>query len=283
MNKKKILYILMIILGMSLISYPIISNYINMYRQTTIISNYQQEISKIPEEERKKELEKARMYNEKLEPTTAIDLSFNNSEANNDIKYTNVLNIGETMGFISIPKIDIYLPIYHGISEDVLQSGVGHIEKSSLPIGGENTHAALAGHSGLARTKIFDDLDKLNIGDIFYIYVLNETLQYQIDKIDIVLPNDTETIKVEKDKDYVTLVTCTPRVLNTHRLLVRGTRIQGNISDTEKIEEENQINYKLEKIQNKSKNKIYISIVILLILFFLLVWMFLIEEKKGNK
>ncbi len=283
MNKKKILYILMIILGMSLISYPIISNYINMYRQTTIISNYQQEISKIPEEERKKELEKARMYNEKLEPTTAIDLSFNNSEANNDIKYTNVLNIGETMGFISIPKIDIYLPIYHGISEDVLQSGVGHIEKSSLPIGGENTHAALAGHSGLARTKIFDDLDKLNIGDIFYIYVLNETLQYQIDKIDIVLPNDTETIKVEKDKDYVTLVTCTPRVLNTHRLLVRGTRIQENISDTEKIEEENQINYKLEKIQNKSKNKIYISIVILLILFFLLVWMFLIEEKKGNK
>ena len=283
MNKKKILYILMIILGMSLISYPIISNYINMYRQTTIISNYQQEISKIPEEERKKELEKARMYNEKLEPTTAIDLSFNNSEANNDIKYTNVLNIGETMGFISIPKIDIYLPIYHGISEDVLQSGVGHIEKSSLPIGGENTHAALAGHSGLARTKIFDDLDKLNIGDIFYIYVLNETLQYQIDKIDIVLPNDTETIKVEKDKDYVTLVTCTPRVLNTHRLLVRGTRIQGNISDTEKIEEENQINFKLEKIQNKSKNKIYISIVILLILFFLLVWMFLIEEKKGNK
>lgn len=283
MNKKKVLYILMIIIGMSLISYPIISNYINMYKQTTIISNYQEEINKLPEQEKKEELEKARTYNDKLEQTTAIDLSLNNSEANNDIKYINVLNIGETMGFISIPKVDIYLPVYHGISEDVLQSGVGHIEKSSLPIGGENTHAVLAGHSGLARTKIFDDLDKLNLGDIFYIYVLNETLQYQIDKIDIVLPNDTETIKVEKDKDYVTLVTCTPRVLNTHRLLVRGTRIQENIEDTEKLEEENQIDFKLEEIQNKSKIKIYISIVIFLSLFFLLAVVFLKEDKKGSK
>ena len=282
MNKKKILYILMIILGISLISYPIISNYINSYRQTTIISNYQHKIHKLPEEERKQELEKARMYNDKLEQTTAIDLSLNNSETNNDIKYINVLNIGETMGFIYIPKIDIYLPIYHGISEDVLQSGVGHIEKSSLPIGGKNTHAVLAGHSGLARTKIFDDLDKLNLGDIFYIYVLNETLQYQIDKIDIVMPNDTETIKVEKDKDYVTLVTCTPRVLNTHRLLVRGTRIQENIGDTEKIEEENKMDFKLEELQNKSKIKIYISIVLFLIFFFFLLF-FLKEDKKGSE
>ena len=140
------------------------------------------------------------------------------------------------MGYIDIPKIDIVLPVYHGISEKVLQSGVGHLPNTSLPVGGESSHAVLSGHRGLANAKIFTDLNKMEIGDVFYIKVLHHTFAYQVDQILTVLPSDTDALQIEKGKDYVTLVTCTPYAVNTHRLLVRGTRIP--YEEAKKVDEE---------------------------------------------
>ena len=290
MKKKTVLYVCMIVLGMLLIAFPIISNYLNLYRQTIVMSDYQNTIQNLSEKEKKEELQNAQNYNNKLEQSTIIDLSLNNNEKNSTTKYINVLNVGDTMGYISIPKIDVYFPIYHGISDSVLQSGVGHIEKSSLPIGGKNTHAVLAGHSGLARVKIFDDLNKLEEGDRFYIYVLDNTLTYEVDKIDIVLPSDTETIKLDENKDYVTLVTCTPRILNTHRLLERGSRVEENLENEEQTinsndikevnknaEEENAI-FNLSELKNKNRNKLFFSCILLFILFIALTFFLLIKK-----
>lgn len=129
------------------------------------------------------------------------------------------------MGYIEIPKIKVLLPIYHGTSEAVLQTGVGHLENTSLPVGGESSHTVLSGHRGLPSAKLFSDLDKMGIGDIFYIKVLHNTFAYQTDQILTVLPTETGALSIEAGKDYVTLVTCTPYAINTHRLLIRGTRI----------------------------------------------------------
>ena len=177
--------------------------------------------------------------------------------------------------------IQVYLPIYQGINKDILNSGVGHIEKTSLPVGGKNTHSVLAGHSGLARTKIFDDIDKLKIGDRFYIHVLDEILIYQVDKIDVVKPDDTDTIKVEEDKDYVTLVTCTPRKKNTHRLLVRGTRVE-KINEINSIEQSIQSKQEptIQELKTENKNKIYISIVVAILALILFLFIFFWDEIK---
>ena len=138
------------------------------------------------------------------------------------------------MGYVVIPKIDVNLPIYHGTSEEVLQKGVGHLQNTSLPVGGESTHAVLSGHTGLSSAKLFTDLDKLEEGNIFYIKTLGETFAYEVDQIKIVEPHETSDLLIESDKDYVTLVTCTPYGINSHRLLVRGTRIPY----TEEVEKE---------------------------------------------
>ena len=152
--------------------------------------------------------------------------------------YNNLLKIDDTgmMGYIDIPKLDVVLPVYHGTSEKVLQSGVGHLKNTSLPVGGESCHAVLSGHRGLANAKIFTDLNKMEVGDVFYIKVLHHTFAYQVDQILTVLPSDTDALQIEKGKDYVTLVTCTPYAVNTHRLLVRGTRIP--YEEAQKIDEE---------------------------------------------
>lgn len=226
MKKKQIIEIIFIILAISLISYPIISNYIYSHNQKEDISNYKKEMDDLSDEDKKRELERAKKYNDDIEKDADIDISLEEKETKNNSKYTSILNLKDAMGYISIPKIKVYLPIYHGTSKKVLQSGVGHIENSSLPIGGKNTHAVLAGHTGLAKKKIFDDINKLKIGDEFYIYILNETLTYKVDKIDIVSPDNSDVIKTEENKDYITLVTCTPRLVNTHRLLVRGERME---------------------------------------------------------
>lgn len=302
MSKKTIIYIVLIFLGMSLIAIPIISNYINIYKQTMIISDYTEKVQELPEEKKKEKLQNAKIYNENLERDTAIDLSLAKKEKN--LKSTDVLKIGETIGYISIPKIQVYLPIYQGITKKVLQSGVGHIEKSSLPVGGKNTHSVLAGHTGLAKTKIFDDIDKLKIGDKFYIHIFDEVLIYQVDKIDVVEPDDTDTIKVEEDKDYITLVTCTPRKKNTHRLLVRGTRIEENNIELNNVEESNVEDNKLEnitytdaqeinksdeiseqsiqKLKKDSRNNMIFSIVIAIIFFIIILIIFFWDDIKKN-
>ena len=301
MKKKKIIEILLVILGISLITYPIISNYVSSYNQTIAITNYEDKIDKMTKEEKEKELEKARQYNEELEKITIVDLSLNNNEEANKVEntttekqgnasYLNVLNIGEVMAYISIPKIDIYLPIYHGFSEAVLQSGIGHSERTSLPVGGAGTHCVLAGHTGLARIKVFDDIDKLEIGDKFYIYVLGEVLAYEVDKIDIVEPNNTDMIKIEDNKDYVTLVTCTPHVLNTHRLLVRGSRVEntreqidnGSMHKQEIRNKNKTFRTQIEEAKVNNKSRIYISIALAVILILVLLIAFR-KDLKSKK
>ncbi|TKH09685.1 class C sortase, partial [Bacillus wiedmannii] len=149
-------------------------------------------------------------------------------EKSNHQAYTDALNLGDVMGYIEISKINIKLPIYQGTSEEVLSRGVGHLDYSSLPVGGENTHTILTGHRGLPSAKLFTDLDKLSEGDRFYIHSLDKVLAYKVDQIKVVLPHETDDLQIVENKDYTTLITCTPYGVNTNRLLVRGERVEFN-------------------------------------------------------
>ena len=223
-----------------MILYPVVSNYVNQLHSTTIATDYEQEVSHLSENLENEMIEQAREYNKSLIGISSFIDPFSDTEGiqTEDDVYNNLLKIDDTkmMGYIDIPKIDIVLPIYHGTSESVLQSGVGHLPNTSLPVGGESSHAVLSGHRGLANAKIFTDLNKMEIGDVFYIKILHHTFAYQVDQILTVLPSETDALQIEKGKDYVTLVTCTPYAVNTHRLLVRGTRIP--YEEAKKVDEE---------------------------------------------
>ena len=217
------------LIAFSLILYPVVSNYVNQLHSTTIATDYEQEVSHLSENLENEMIEQAREYNKSLIGISSFIDPFSDTEGiqTEDDVYNNLLKIDDTgmMGYIDIPKLDVVLPVYHGTSEKVLQSGVGHLKNTSLPVGGESCHAVLSGHRGLANAKIFTDLNKMEVGDVFYIKVLHHTFAYQVDQILTVLPSETDALQIEKGKDYVTLVTCTPYAVNTHRLLVRGTRI----------------------------------------------------------
>ncbi len=268
--KNKRFDILFIFIGIILIVYPILSNFIGRYTHTVAISKYTKQTNDLTDNQKQEELEKAREYNDDL---------VNNNEKVTYNSYLNVLNIGEVIAYISIPKINVYLPIYHGVSEKVLQSGIGHIEKSSLPVGGKGTHCILTGHTGLTRAKMFDDIKKLKLGDKFYIHVLDEVLAYKVDNIKVVLPNEVESLKIDKDNDYITLVTCTPYMINTHRLLVRGTRTELESTD-ENITNENNIQKEKQQLQ------LYIIIIvigIIIILLIMLILLIVIKRKPKYK
>ena len=234
MKKKtyKILIVIIFLAGLSLLLYPFVANQWNNYRQKQLISDYDSIVSAedaAGEIDYAAELEKARAYNEALLPSILPD-SFAIAEATEgeDKAYMDCLNIAGDgiMGIVEIPKIDIKLPIYHTTREDVLQVAAGHLEGSSLPVGGASTHAVISAHRGLPSASLFTDLDKLEEGDHFLIHVLNETLCYEVDKISVVKPEETSGLAVEEGKDLVTLLTCTPYGVNTERLLVRGHRVE---------------------------------------------------------
>ena len=216
--------------GLSLLLYPFVANQWNNYRQKQLLSNYEQVVSDKEAAEGidyDAERKKAEEYNEALLPCVLPD-SFALAESSGvDPVYMNTLNIAgdEMMGSVEIPKIDIKIPIYHTTEEEVLNKGAGHLEGSSLPVGGANTHAVISAHRGLPSASLFTDLDQLKEGDHFLIHVLNETLSYEVDKISVVKPEDTSALVVEDGKDLVTLLTCTPYGVNTERLLVRGHRV----------------------------------------------------------
>lgn len=218
------------IIGMLIFFYPIIGNWLSTKDHYTVISKHNEVLAEMSPEEKKKEKEKAKEYNDSLtEAAIPIVDPFSDDKGNHEevtaTGYYNVLDIGETMGTIEIPSINVELPIYHGISDDVLSQGIGHMSNSSFPIGGLGSHTALTGHRGLPSSKLFRDLDKVEVNDLFYIRTLDETLAYQVDDIQIVLPSETNWLEMKEDKDYVTLITCEPYMINTHRLLVRGERI----------------------------------------------------------
>lgn len=216
--------------GLSLLLYPFVANQWNNYRQKQLISNYEQVVSGKEAAEGidyDAERKKAEDYNEALLPCVLPD-SFALAESSGvDPVYMNTLNIAgdEMMGSVEIPKINIKIPIYHTTEEEVLNKGAGHLEGSSLPVGGANTHAVISAHRGLPSASLFTDLDQLKEGDHFLIHVLNETLCYEVDKISVVKPEDTSALAVEDGQDLVTLLTCTPYGVNTERLLVRGHRV----------------------------------------------------------
>lgn len=233
-RKRLILTIAMILLflaGLSLLLYPFVANQWNNYRQQRLISSYEDTVARKEEAgeiDYDAEWAKAQAYNEALLPSILPD-SFAVAEASDepDEEYLSCLNLtGDgMMGMVEIPKIDVNLPIYHTTSEEVLEKAAGHLEGSSLPVGGESTHAVISAHRGLPSASLFTDLDQLEEGDHFLIHVLDDTLCYEVDQILVVEPKETESLAVEEGEDLVTLLTCTPYGVNSDRLLVRGHRV----------------------------------------------------------
>ncbi|MCI9180837.1 MAG: class C sortase [Lachnospiraceae bacterium] len=213
--------------GLSVLLYPTVSDYINELHSSRAIASYEDSVIQLEEEDYTKEVQLAIEYNEYLAGFSELSAAAGIENEREDSPYRTLLNISGNgiIGSIRIPSVKINLPIYHGTEESVLQTAVGHYLGSSLPIGGESTHAILTGHRGLPSAKLFTDLDRLEVGDIFYIKVLGEILEYQIDQIEIVLPEEVEGLSIVPGEDYVTLVTCTPYGINSHRMLIRGTRI----------------------------------------------------------
>lgn len=225
--KGDIFRVIGLIIALSVLLYPTVSNYLYEKNCSKVISSYDEHAVQLSEQEKKEMLEGARKYNQELLGNLDLQDPFSPVKEEADKRYQGLLdtNGAGMMGYIRIPKIDVELPIYHGTEESVLQSGVGHFEGTSLPVGGESTHAVLTGHRGLPSKLLFTDLDEMEIGDIFYIKILGETLAYQVNQILTVLPEDTKELSIVRGEDYVTLVTCTPYAVNTHRLLIRGIRI----------------------------------------------------------
>lgn len=230
MSRKKksrsasLILIVIFLAGLSLLLYPSISDYWNSFHQSQAISGYAENVAQLDTQRYEKLWQDAQDYNYSL---CSRANSYLLSERQK-LEYENMLNIYGVgiMGYIEIPEINCALPIYHGTDESVLQVAVGHLEWSSLPVGGESSHCVLSGHRGLPSARLFTDLDKLETGDIFIIRVLDEILSYEVDQILIVEPQETDALKIVESEDYCTLVTCTPYGINTHRLLVRGHRVE---------------------------------------------------------
>ncbi|HJC09925.1 MAG TPA: class C sortase [Candidatus Blautia merdigallinarum] len=234
--KKKIpgiLFGILFLIGFGILIYPTAADQWNTYRQSRLISSYEAAVEKMEPEDFSLQWEKARAFNDSFSINNIYGDIFGSEEQElTDTAYWQVLNVGGdgVMGYLSIPKIHVRLSIYHGVEEEVLQTGVGHLNGTKLPIGGEGTHSVLAAHRGLPSARLFTDIDQLEKGDFFYIHMLDQVLAYQVDQIlDMVDKDDTavleEALQIQEGKDLVTLFTCTPYGVNSHRLLVRGTRV----------------------------------------------------------
>lgn len=219
--------VLLFAAGAGIFLYPAISNYLAERQQTEVIHTYQAKVDEMEQAKLDEAWQEAVEYNENLAGDPVHDPFVMGSGYVLPDNYEDVLNINGdgVMGYVEIPKIDVYLPIYHGTSEEVLEEGAGHLEMTALPIGGENRHPVISAHRGLPSAELFTRLDEMETGDEFYIHVLDETLAYEVDQIEVILPEELSAIQPEEDKDLVTLLTCTPYAVNTHRLLVRGTRV----------------------------------------------------------
>ena len=222
-RKSTLLLIGIFIIGLSLLLYPTVSDYWNSFHQTRAIAAYTDVVENLDDESYEKMLEEAHAYNNTLTNSNNRFILTEEEET-----YESLLDITGTgiMGYIEIPSIRCSLPIYHGTDDAVLQIAAGHVPGSSLPVGGESTHCVLSGHRGLPSAKLFTDLDELTVGDIFVLHVLDEVLTYEVDQIHIVEPEDLDLLGIEEGQDLCTLVTCTPYGINSHRLLVRGHRIE---------------------------------------------------------
>ena len=222
----------MLVLGLGIINYPFVSQWVNERHQSQVIDTYDEVVEQLPDEEKEKILSTAVQYNDRLrEEPMVLEDGFTQENASDETEkeeqYNSLLNpAGDgVMGYVEIPAIDVFLPVSHGTGTKALEQGTGHLYGTSLPVGGSGTHAVLAAHTGIATKLLFTDLDQLKEGDHFYLHIMGDTLAYQVDQILVVTPDETEYLEITEEEDYVTLVTCTPYGINSHRLLVRGTRV----------------------------------------------------------
>ena len=257
--------ILITLIALGFLLYPSFSNYINNKFAVSTISDYTEKINNVKDEEVDDLIKNINKYNYDL---------FNGTAENQLPDYLNI-HEGDVLGYIEIPSINIKLPIYYGTSVDILKKGVGVLEGTSLPVGGENTHSVLSAHTGLANQKLFTDIDKLKDGDVFYLHILKKDLAYKVNQIKVVHPDEIDELKISDDKDYVTLLTCYPYGINTERLLVRGERTDLSPSNVEQVQKE------ISTFNHSNENLILIVIILIsvLIIIFLL---FLIMKFKGK-
>lgn len=234
---RKILIAVLLVSGLCLLLYPSVQMAISDRNQTTAVFRYEEGVLHYSEERKEEEFQKAREYNEGLYTVKVEDPFDSAKEADSD-SYDEILNVDMgMMGTLEIPCISVNLPVYHGTSEEVLRKGVGHLKQTPFPIGGEGSHSILSAHRGLPESRLFTDLDKLELGDYFYLYVMDETLAYQVDRIEVIEPYIGDELDIEKDKDFVTLITCTPLGVNSHRLLVRGVRVAYEKQTADELDE----------------------------------------------
>lgn len=257
--------ILITLIALGFLLYPSFSNYINNKFAVSTISDYTEKINNVKDEEVDDLIKNINKYN--------YDLF--NGTAENELPDCLNIHEGDVLGYIEIPSINIKLPIYYGTSVDILKKGVGVLEGTSLPVGGENTHSVLSAHTGLANQKLFTDIDKLKDGDVFYLHILKKDLAYKVNQIKVVHPDEIDELKISDDKDYVTLLTCYPYGINTERLLVRGERTDLSPSNVEQVQKE------ISTFNHSNENLILIAIILIsvVIIIFLL---FLIMKFKGK-
>ena len=267
---KNFLLTILFLIGMGITFYPVVSKTWNQYRDSRLISDYEEAVRTIPEDRYESILREAREYNEQHLSNNIVD-AFNQDIGDYILThpYDTLLNPtgNMIMGSVEIPKINVSLPIYHGIGSDVLEKGIGHIEGTSLPIGGANTHTVLAGHRGLPGRQLLTDLDQVDLNDFLYLKILNETLAYKVDQVTVVEPHETKGLAIETGQDLVTIVTCTPYGVNSHRLLVRGHRIPY-------VEQEKEIYEALNTPETGREEKLLmigLGIFAILVIFMLLV------------
>lgn len=227
---KSLVAVALVLIGVALLAYPQVSNWMAEQSRSVVMSGYDEAVAAANDEQLAEQLAQARDYNERLRSGAAVvtDPFDPNADKVSDTDYERCLNVAGdgVMGTISLPSIHVTLPVYHGTADSDLQRGAGHVQGTSLPVGGESTHCVIAGHTGLPTARIFDALDQVQIGDVFVLSVLGEKLAYRVCDIRVVLPDQTDSLSVQEGRDLVTLVTCTPYGKNTHRLLVTGERCE---------------------------------------------------------
>lgn len=257
--------ILITLIALGFLLYPSFSNYINNKFAVSTISDYTEKINNVKDEEVDDLIKNINKYN--------YDLF--NGTAENELPDCLNIHEGDVLGYIEIPSINIKLPIYYGTSVDILKKGVGVLDGTSLPVGGENTHSVLSAHTGLANQRLFTDIDKLKDGDVFYLHILKKDLAYKVNQIKVVHPDEIDELKISDEKDYVTLLTCYPYGINTERLLVRGERTDLSPSNVEQVQKE------ISTFNHSNENLILIVIILIsvIIIIFLL---FLIMKFKGK-
>ena len=274
--KKHLLTIIIIgmfIIGFSVLLYPAISQYINAKHASKVIADYNDTVSSVQDDTLEKMLAEAADYNNRLYKT---DSSLYEPELVEGYEETLDITGSGVMGYIDIDKLDVELPLFHGVSKEVLQIGVGHLEGTSLPVGGESTHCVLSGHRGLPSAKLFTNLNKLEVGDRFTITIFNKVLTYEVDQIKIVRPSETDDLQIVRGKDYCTLMTCTPYGINTHRLLVRGARVDDVQTETKAPVVVKNEAFKVDPL-------IVMPVIAIPILVIVLILLFIYDRKKDNK